>query len=157
MRSLCLFAAVLLTSSAFADEPGACYTNRDTTGDFVPGRMQPTRSNPETAAQVAHLLNENSRTTSRCMEKFMEREGGWPGGGGLVFGARIAPTGEVTQVSVVNAQKINDGMLMACIGRSICEWKLQPSSAGSEQLIVLPPFVFRARMRTMVRAPAARL
>jgi hypothetical protein len=71
-----------------------------------------------------------------------------PNGAGLLYGARISPAGKVTQVSVLEAQNLNDAMLMACIARTICQWELEPNPDGQEKLVALPPYATRERMWT---------
>src|SRR4051812_46994166 len=122
---IALALAVLWVGSAVAEEPAACYVAKDTTGDFVQKRLHPVGANPETIAQVTHLLNQNNRLAAKCIQKHIEREQGWPSGAEIQYGVRISPTGKVTQVSVLGVKKVNDAMLMACIGRSICEWTLE--------------------------------
>ena len=151
--SIAIAVAVLWVGTAVAEEPAACYVARDTTGDFVQNRLQSLGANPGTAAQVTHLLNQNNRLTSKCIQKHMEREGGWPSGAEIQYGVRIAPTGKVTQVSVLGVKKVNDAMLMACIGRSMCEWTLEANADGKEQLVKLPPYIFRKHAWPTLRAP----
>lgn len=149
-----LAAAALWAGCAIAEEAEACYIAKDPTGDFVQDKLQSFDANPGTAAQVTRLVNQNSRATSKCMQRYIEREGGWPNGAGLLYGARISPAGKVTQVSVLGANRVNDSMLMACIGRSICQWELEADVEGKEQLIKLPPYVFKNRTSSTLRAPA---
>jgi hypothetical protein len=146
MRAPLVFAAIaLLAGNAFADEAAACYVSKDTTGDLVPGRMQPFNANAETAAQISHLLNESNREVARCFDHHLQRERAWPNNARIMFGMRVAPTGEVTQVSVVASRNINDGLLMACVGRAVCKWKIKASADGTERLLALPPYGFGKR------------
>ncbi|GGC01516.1 hypothetical protein [Pseudoduganella buxea] len=144
---LAIAAAVLSVGSAFADEPAACYIKRDPTGDFIPGKIQRFGADRPTSAQIAHLVNNDNKANSRCFKRHIEREGGYTlEGMGILYAIRIAPSGKVTQVSVVAEDNINDGMLMACFARSICEWKFAPRSDGAEQLVLVPP-VITGRLR----------
>jgi len=102
--------------------------------------MQAFDADPRIHAQVNHLLNESNRATARCLQKYVQREGGLPNGGGVVYGARISPSGQVTQVSVLSIRNINDAMFMACIGRTICTWQLEANADGQERIVSLPPY-----------------
>jgi hypothetical protein len=137
-----LVIAILSASSAFADEPAACYVNKDSTGDFVPEKLKSFAADPRVGTQITHKMNETNRASTRCIENFIKREGGsWPvGGAGILFGARISAAGKVTQVSVLESKGVNDGMLMACLGRNVCGWELEASEDGQEKLLVLPAF-----------------
>ncbi|QOY93869.1 hypothetical protein IM543_20425 [Massilia sp. UMI-21] len=137
--ALALAAAALCAGNAFADEAAACYVQKDPTGDFVPGKVQAFDAEPGTAAQVVRLLNRDNRANGKCFKKFVEREGGLPRPASIQFGARVSPAGKVTQVSVLASKEINDAMLMACLARSMCDWKLEPSVDGKERLLRLPP------------------
>jgi hypothetical protein len=131
--------AALWAGSALADEPSACYIARDPTGDFVSNRMRAIDADPETGAQVRHLLNQDSRATAKCVQRYVEREGReWPNGATVLYGLRISPAGKLTQVSVLEADNINDAMLMACLGRTVCKWELEAHTDSQERLIKLP-------------------
>ncbi len=132
--------AVLCMGTAIADEPAACYISHDPTGDFASSDVQPSEALPGVGAQVRHLMNQDNRAFGRCMQKHVEREGTWPSGAGILYGARISPEGKVTQVSVLASRNINDALLMACVGRLICKWELEPSADNKERLIAVPPF-----------------
>ncbi|WP_075791780.1 hypothetical protein [Massilia putida] len=138
---IAIAAAALLTGFARADEPAACYVYKDPTGDFVPRNVQALGADPALAGQITHLINENNRATGKCMQRFIKREGAWPNGAGVLYGARVSPAGKVTQVSVLAVNNLNDNMLMACIARTICEWELEPDADGRERLVELPPYV----------------
>jgi hypothetical protein len=140
--------AALLAGTAFADEPAACYVANDPSGDFATGQVQPIDANPRVAAQIRHLLNESNRATARCIQKFTEREGNFPPMA-LLYGVRISPAGKPSQVSVLASNNVNDAMLMACIGRLICAWELEPDADGQERLVSLPPYVMRSPMRIL--------
>jgi hypothetical protein len=141
-------AAALCAGAAFAEEPAACYIARDPTGDFVPGIVQTIDADVRIAAQVTHLMNQSNRAAAKCMEGHVRREGMMPNGAVLRYGARISPAGKVTQVSVLEAQNLNDAMLMACLARTICQWELEPDAEGRERLIVLPSVTTRERVFT---------
>jgi len=138
-------AAALCAGTAFADEPAACYIAKDPTGDFVPGKVQALDADPVIHAQVAHLMNESNRETGRCVQKYMQREGGLTSGGVVLYGARISPSGKVTQVSLLAIRNINDAMFTACMARSICTWQLEASADGQERIVALPPYVTAER------------
>jgi len=147
MRLALVFAiATLWAGTAFADEPAACYVSRDATGDFVPEKLEAYDADPRLGNQIAHKMNETSRAASKCIASFVQREGYVPpGGGGVLFGARISPAGKLTQVSVLAARNVNDGMLMACLARVICGWELEADPDGRERLVKLPPHTIGGR------------
>lgn len=144
--ALALATAALCAGTAFADEPAVCYVQKDPTGDFVAGKVQAFDADPRTGAHVERLLDQDKRASGRCFTKFVEREGSLPSAAGIQYGARVSPAGEVTQVSVLASRGINDAMLMACVARSICAWKLEPSADGKERLLRLPPHETRERL-----------
>ncbi|MET3131615.1 hypothetical protein AAKU55_001877 [Oxalobacteraceae bacterium GrIS 1.11] len=128
----------LCAGAAFADEPAACYISKDPTGNFLPGKVFPIDTNPGAGAQIRHLLNENNRTVAKCIQRHVEREG-WPlDGASILYGLRISSEGKLTQVSVLEVSDINDGMLMACIGRTFCNWELAVDAKSQEQLLEFP-------------------
>jgi hypothetical protein len=133
--SFAIAAAALWAGNALADEPVACYIAKDPTGDFVPSKMQPIDADPRTGAQIRHLLNQSNREIAKCVQRHVEREGGWPSGAAIRYGLRISPSGKLTQISVLAVKGINDSMLMACIGRTMCKWELEVSPDGQERLV----------------------
>ncbi|TFW34905.1 hypothetical protein [Massilia horti] len=136
--ALAIAAAALCAGTAFADEPAACYIAKDPTGDFVSSKVQPAEADPGTGGQIKKLMRQYYRETNKCIRKHMEREGGWPNGAAIEYGLRISPEGKLTQVSVVEVKNNNDAMLMACIGRTICEWQLEAKADGQERLVKVP-------------------
>jgi hypothetical protein len=138
-------AAALCAGTAFAEEPAACYIAKDPTGDFTPEKIQALDADPRIDAQVRHLLNESNYATGKCLQRYARREGGLTSGGGVMYGARISPSGKVTQVSVLAIRNINDAMFMACIARTICEWQLEASADGQERIVALPPYAMSER------------
>lgn len=135
---IAIAAAALWAGTALADEPAACYIAKDPTGDFVPSKVQPIDVDPGTGAQIRHLLNQYNRATAKCVQRHVEREGGWASGAAILYGLRISPAGKLTQVSVLAVKNNNDSMLMACIGRTICQWELEAKADGQERLVKLP-------------------
>jgi hypothetical protein len=86
------------------------------------------------------------------MQKHMAQEGAWPGGAGVLYGARVAPDGKVTQVSVLSARSVTNPMLLSCLARTICNWQFDADPAGRELLVKVPPFVFRRPLAHPLRA-----
>jgi hypothetical protein len=132
--------AALCAGSAVADEPAACYQSKDPSGEFVPAKLTSSDADAAMSARISHLMNRDNRGIEKCFKKFVAREGGWPNGAVLLFGARISHEGKPTQVSLLAAEKVNDAMLMACLGRAVCAWELPASADGQERLVMLPPF-----------------
>ncbi|USX26201.1 hypothetical protein NHH73_27165 [Oxalobacteraceae bacterium OTU3CINTB1] len=130
--------AAFCAGAALADEPAACYMASDPTGNFRSGKTLSIDAYPETGAQIRRLLNENNRAVGKCIQRHVDREG-WPANGAsILYGLRISPEGKLTQVSVLEANDINDGMLMACIGRTFCNWDLAVDTKSQQQLVGLP-------------------
>lgn len=130
--------AAFCAGAALADEPAACYMASDPTGNFRSGKTLSIDGYPETGAQIRRLLNENNRAMAKCIQRHVDREG-WPASGAsILYGLRISPEGKLTQVSVLEANDINDGMLMACIGRTFCNWDLTVDTKSQQQLVHLP-------------------
>ncbi|MTW05544.1 hypothetical protein [Pseudoduganella ginsengisoli] len=112
--------------------------NRDQTGDFIPEKVLPVRANTGTGVQIQRLLNDNKRAIVKCIQRNVEREG-WPvTGAAIKYGLRISAEGKLAQVSVLNFVGTNDALLMACIGRLVCDWKLDGGTESQEQLLELP-------------------
>lgn len=131
--------ATIWCGVALAEEPAACYVLRDPTGDFAANKVQTLDAHPGTGAQIRHLLNEYNRVAAKCIQRHVEREGGWPAtGAAILYGLRISPAGKLTQVSVLAETNVNDAMLMACIGRTFCRWELTADEDAEERLVKLP-------------------
>ncbi len=131
--------AALWSSPALADDGSqACYVSGDSSQVFSKDKLRHFNEDPITRQEVPRQLNSSNRAIQKCMQRHFDREG-WPvQGARFLYGLRIAPTGKVAQVSVIEFQGVNDGMLMACIGRKICEWELSANPDGAEKQIVVP-------------------
>lgn len=144
MRTLIAFAAsVLLAGAALADEPRACYAAKDPSGDFTRDKLVPFDADPALAAEMRQLEGKYQRVTDKCIDRYARREGGLVKGAVVLYGGRISPEGKMTQVSVLGTENVNDGMFMACVARSLCEWEVKPSADGKERLVMLSPVSLR--------------
>lgn len=144
-------AAIVLVISALGsspvqagDTPGSCYVAKDEAQVFTRETVKHVDALSVSSGAVRRQLNLSNRAFGKCFQRHFEREG-WPKGAtGILFGMRVTPEGMVAQVSVLDFENINDGMLMACIGRKICEWEFPADPVNGEKLIEVP-FTFGAQ------------
>lgn len=120
------------------DTPGSCYVAKDEAQVFARDKVKHFDAAPATSGEVRRQLNLSNSAFGKCMQRHFEREG-WPrGGAALLFGMRVTAEGKVAQVSVLDYENVNDGMLMSCIGRKLCEWEFPADPVGGEKLIAVP-------------------
>ncbi|MFL6659074.1 MAG: hypothetical protein ACJ8GW_13435 [Massilia sp.] len=125
----------LCVAPAFADEPAACYVLSDPTGDLAPGKVVKYDPTSATGANIVRSSNDTNRAVSKCIQRHVESEAWPPGGASLVYGLRITPEGKITQVSLIDADNMNDARMIACIGRIMCTWEGAPDAQGQEQRV----------------------
>lgn len=126
-------AALLLTPTLGRAE--ACYKAADADGKFA-GVDAKSPVSAELAASYAEAMNKSARTRARCYQKALGREIDRTKEAQLIeLGISVNPDGTVGRVSVIKSD-FNDGMLLACLGEMVCDFKLQAS--GSEQRFVRP-------------------
>lgn len=110
----------VLNSTARAD---ACYARSD--GAAV--QVEPTDEGPKDEAMrasFAEQLSTNQRTLSRCYQRALRRETDLSTGRKLIqYGIQVAADGKVKRVTVIKSD-INDGMLLACLGETLCGFSL---------------------------------
>jgi hypothetical protein len=138
-------AAIVLAISALGstpvlagEAPGNCYAPKDAAQVFTRDKVKHFDALAASSGEVRRQLNLSNRAFGKCFQRHFEREG-WPkGGAGILFGMRVTPEGKVAQVSVLDFENINDGMLIACIGRKMCEWEFPADPVNGEKLIAVP-------------------